>query len=179
MITKLTPETAGYLKPIFERDFVRGSESECWIWKGQIGKTGQPRLMLCPPILAKNVAYVLAHGEIPAKHRIVQICRDDLCVNPAHLKAVIGRVEPFWNGKVGYERAEQIRAESREWARLTAEWHVRRQAFKDGFGEDPGERPTGGSIKALGKKYGLGNGTIESVINGTSWVKKSLFDVQK
>lgn len=67
---------------------------DCWIWEaaknrsnkggglyGSFGfKTGT--------VLAHRFAYAIAYGECPTNRQIDHMCRNTLCVNPAHLQAV-------------------------------------------------------------------------------------------
>lgn len=63
----------------------------CWLWRaavtsagyGSLGiADGDASLRTCP---AHRVAYVLAHGDLPAGALVMHSCDQPLCVNPAHL----------------------------------------------------------------------------------------------
>lgn len=69
---------------------------ECWEWTGRInGRYGLWKIT--PPgqkqkrLLAHRVAYVFEHGLIPEGLVIDHLCRNRLCVNPAHLEVVTQR----------------------------------------------------------------------------------------
>jgi hypothetical protein len=61
----------------------------CWLWKGKTLKLGYGQLRRGGrEILAHRYAYEITHGAIPEGLQIDHICRNRLCVNPAHLEAV-------------------------------------------------------------------------------------------
>lgn len=66
---------------------------DCWVWKatkirsrrgGLYGSFG----FKMDKVLAHRFAYAIAHGECPTNRQIDHMCRNTLCVNPAHLQAV-------------------------------------------------------------------------------------------
>lgn len=68
-------------------------ENGCWIWSGATSKNGygQIKVERCV-VYAHRLAYQLFVGEIPDGLTIDHLCRERLCVNPAHLEAVALRV---------------------------------------------------------------------------------------
>lgn len=70
----------------------------CWLWTGcrtpkgygqiRLTKTGPTRPKI---IAAHRLSYNVHVGEIPAGLEIDHICRNRLCVNPAHLRTVTRR----------------------------------------------------------------------------------------
>jgi hypothetical protein len=61
----------------------------CWLWKGKALKVGYGQLRRNGrEILAHRYAYEMAYGAIPEGLQIDHLCRNRLCVNPAHLEAV-------------------------------------------------------------------------------------------
>lgn len=66
------------------------SDSECWTWQAYVGTHGYGMYKLCRarPDVAHRVAYRLAVGPIPDGLFVDHICRNKLCVNPAHLEPV-------------------------------------------------------------------------------------------
>jgi hypothetical protein len=84
-----------YQLPWPDRFWAKVEKTEgCWLWRGgnngRYGKMARPgrRTVI---LLAHRVAYELAVGEIPAGYQIDHLCRTPLCVNPAHLEAVLPR----------------------------------------------------------------------------------------
>ncbi len=62
---------------------------DCVIWTGWVNASGYGRLMYCGSmLLAHRLAYMLVHGGIEPGLEIDHLCRNTLCVNPAHLEAV-------------------------------------------------------------------------------------------
>jgi len=72
----------------------------CWPWLGATHKTelygsfgtGDGKIQG-----AHRVSYRLAYGEIPAGFVIDHICRNRVCVNPAHLRAVSQQINSVEN----------------------------------------------------------------------------------
>lgn len=66
------------------------NEHGCWVWQGsQFRPNGYGRYA---GQYAHRLAYSLFKGAIPQGLQIDHLCRNKLCVNPAHLEAVTGRV---------------------------------------------------------------------------------------
>jgi hypothetical protein len=65
----------------------------CWPWLAarQPGRYGQFSLTHRCQIGAHRFAYELSAGPIPDGLVIDHLCRNPICVNPAHLEAVTGR----------------------------------------------------------------------------------------
>lgn len=73
--------------------------SPCWIWQGaksgpengtrETRGGGYPRMTLNSYTVAVHrVMYTHEHGYIPLKKQIDHVCRNRLCVNPAHLEMI-------------------------------------------------------------------------------------------
>jgi hypothetical protein len=68
--------------------------ADCWIWTGPTsGETGRgrgyPRMNLDGGTMAVHiVAFVLENGPIPPRKQVDHVCRNRLCVRPAHLEMV-------------------------------------------------------------------------------------------
>lgn len=65
------------------------TSGDCWVWRGPVAGNGYGKTTI-------RRAYVLPHrvffehfkGAIPAGYQVDHLCRNRLCVNPAHLEAV-------------------------------------------------------------------------------------------
>jgi len=72
----------------------RGSD-ECWPWLASTNGVGYGQIARgragTGMIGAHRVAYELLVGPIPAGLHLDHLCRNTLCVNPAHLEAVSAR----------------------------------------------------------------------------------------
>ena len=70
----------------------RGSGDECWSWLGSQNSRGYGQIMAHGHMTGVHrVAYELAVGPIPEGLQIDHLCRNPLCVNPAHLEPVTQR----------------------------------------------------------------------------------------
>lgn len=65
------------------------ARDECWPW---VGGQGGPGYGYFEDVPAHRVAYELLVGPIPEGLTIDHLCRNKLCVNPAHLEPVTLRV---------------------------------------------------------------------------------------
>jgi hypothetical protein len=68
---------------------------DCWLWLGGRNSkkpTAYGRLYIGErPVLAHRFVYTLYRGPIPDGHSLDHLCRNRLCVNPAHLEPVSPR----------------------------------------------------------------------------------------
>lgn len=61
----------------------------CWLWTGRVNARGYGLIDgATKPLYVHRVSYELAAGPIPEGLTIDHLCRQPLCVNPAHLEAV-------------------------------------------------------------------------------------------
>jgi hypothetical protein len=66
---------------------VRRNRRGCWVWQGAAGRYG--RFKFDGRMYQAHVwSYLYFVGEIPEGHEIDHVCRNTLCVKPAHLEAV-------------------------------------------------------------------------------------------
>ncbi len=67
-------------------------KSGCWLWKGTIGNDGYGQFWLKPKKWrAHRIAYETLVSPVPADLVIDHLCRNRVCVNPAHLEPVTVR----------------------------------------------------------------------------------------
>jgi hypothetical protein len=65
----------------------------CWLWTAQLNNKGYGRFFYYPKttrrgsygLYAHRVSWNLAHGDIPAKMRVLHKCDTPACVRPDHL----------------------------------------------------------------------------------------------
>lgn len=70
----------------------RRSDDECWLWQAGVTGSGYGATTIAGKFRsAHNVSYVLHKGAVPPGHVIDHICRNRLCANPAHLRAVTAK----------------------------------------------------------------------------------------
>jgi hypothetical protein len=62
----------------------------CWIWRGATSGRGYGAFYLARgnKILAHRAAYQMVIGPVPDGADLDHLCRNKMCVNPAHLEAV-------------------------------------------------------------------------------------------
>lgn len=120
--------------------------TECWIWQRGTSRGygytyrwvgGRKQGMG-----AHVFYYELAHGTMPEGLEIDHLCRNTLCVNPAHLEAVT--------------RTENVRR-SRA-TRLTVD-QVREIRRREGTA----------TVSALAREYGVARATIGRIFNRKNW----------
>ena len=73
----------------------RKGDDECWLWTGSLYGHGYGQFFLDASthhVPAHRVAYQLANGDIPLGLELDHLCRNRVCVNPAHLEAVSHKV---------------------------------------------------------------------------------------
>lgn len=94
-----------HLHPVLPARFFTKVELDratgCWMWRGATGFHPRHRHHRYGQIIlwdsstrrrvmttAHRFAYLYVHGQIPKGYDIDHLCRNKLCVNPAHLEAV-------------------------------------------------------------------------------------------
>ena len=65
------------------------TDGSCWTWLGAVTENGYGQMWFDgKPRRPHRVAYLLLVGEIPDGLTIDHLCRNKLCVNPAHMEPV-------------------------------------------------------------------------------------------
>jgi hypothetical protein len=68
--------------------FCEDHETGCWVWSGTKIPSGYGRVKRSHIISAHRLFYSWAYGPIPDGLVIDHMCKNRLCVNPDHLRAV-------------------------------------------------------------------------------------------
>lgn len=79
----------------FWSNVVKGAVTDCWPWTGRLNKKehGYGRISVNGKSMQAHVyAYCLLVGPVPKGLELDHLCRNHLCVNPAHLEPVTHRV---------------------------------------------------------------------------------------
>lgn len=91
-----TPAEARFWQRIDKNGPVPSHRSDlgpCWIWQGRPTSEGYGRISADGrEIYAHRLSYEMHHGPIPEGLELDHLCRNHICVNPAHLEAVTRRV---------------------------------------------------------------------------------------
>lgn len=79
---------------------------DCWLWTGTVDTPGYGRVQINRrKIGAHRVAYEALVGPIPEGLDLDHLCRNRLCVNPAHLEPVTRRENLLRGNTVPAQRA--------------------------------------------------------------------------
>lgn len=120
---------------------------DCWLWTGCRLSNGYGQFYYKGRNHgAHRVSYILSHGEIPEGCVVMHSCDNPQCVNPAHLS--LGSHTD--NMK---DMARKLRQANRK---LTPD-DVRKI------------RKAEGSLRAIGRKFGVDHATISQIKKGLIW----------
>jgi hypothetical protein len=124
-----------------------GYSTPCWDWQLTVSRTGYAR-MTHPTrrssVEAHIVFYERRHGPVQEGLQLDHLCRNRACVNPDHL-------EPVTNA----ENARRGAATKLDWATVE---EIRRLASSM-------------SLRALGRRFGVGHSQIHRVVRGECWAE--------
>lgn len=87
------PHTHLNARDVADRFWEKVDQSaDCWLWTATIGIYGYGKFhMEGRPHDAHRVAWLLTHGAVPEDLQLDHLCRNRVCVNPAHLEPVSQR----------------------------------------------------------------------------------------
>lgn len=88
---RLPREGESLSKFAWKPDYRVNAETGCWEWlKGTVKGYGTATIDGLGQF-AHRAYYAAAYGPIPPDHEVHHICRNPICVNPAHLECIDGR----------------------------------------------------------------------------------------
>lgn len=121
----------------------RGSDTECWLWLGSVNEKGRGVLRVAGKFrYAHRVVWELSRGQIlRGCNWIEQICRNNRCCNPKHL------------------RVKSFRGSGHPCSKLT---EGEAMAIYDLYW-------SGQSQSQLAKRFSVGRKTVGRIANGETW----------
>lgn len=133
-------------------------ECGCWLWTGQLNKSGYGRL---GPGRRERAAHRLAYrafvGEIPAGRLVLHRCDNPRCVNPSHL--FLGSLSDNMRDMVAKRRHSVSRGSASPLAKLS-EASVR--AIREA-------RFAGENVRGLANHHGVSIHAIYLALRGKTW----------
>jgi hypothetical protein len=141
----------------FERFFERGSNSDCWLWRGGTTSHGYAVFQIArgKSMMAYRFMWETLYGEIDEGLFVCHRCDNPLCVNPAHL--FLGTHQDNRTDMVAKSR--QTSGERNPQAKLTESDVLAMRA----------ERRGGAALTTLAKKYGVAHMTAHYICKGKRW----------
>lgn len=131
-------------------------DGDCWLWQGGKNEKGYGQVRwMGRNQQAHRLAYILAHGPIPAGMVVCHRCDRPGCINPAHL--FLGT--PAINSYDMVSKGRAARGERAPQATIT-EPTAREILIRSQRGE---------SIGTLAKAYGVGRSTVQHIRAGRTW----------
>jgi len=135
----------------------KGSEDECWEWKGYRERDGYGRYWFGDhKFLAHRTAWVLTHKKVvPPGLVVMHICDNPACCNPNHLK--VGTQTQNIADMV--QKGRSARGEKNPAVRLAKKDVV---AIREKY-------RSGAPVTKLAAKYGVTETTIYDILTGKTW----------
>lgn len=68
------------------------TESDCWLWKGQVSNSGHGRIKIkdyqdaVRMVSAETASYMAFFEDVPEGQLVGKTCSNRLCINPDHLE---------------------------------------------------------------------------------------------
>lgn len=137
----------------------KAGPDECWDWTGDTADTGYGQVRLNGRRIGAHRMSVMLDGRNPAGLLVCHSCDNRACVNPQHLW--VGTYsdnlrDAYQKGRRPPSFPEPCRGERHGGAKLTVD---RVRAI----------RASADSHSALGRLYGVSEGTIRRARDGTTW----------
>ena len=97
------------LPPIIGNQVLPDTVYGCWHWMGKVEQSGKYpfRWVFGRATRVHIEVYQLAYGPIPEGYQVDHLCRNRLCINPAHLEACSPRenqLRKSWRYRVKREK---------------------------------------------------------------------------
>lgn len=87
-------------RALFWSKVARAGEEECWLWRGKPDSNGYGAFGMGGKVYrAHRVSVRVAGYSVPTNALIDHVCRNRMCVNPAHLRTVDARTNVFENSE--------------------------------------------------------------------------------
>lgn len=147
-------------RPLSERFWEKVNKAgpnECWLWTAGLHKSGYGSIGINgKSVLAHRLSYLWANGNLPEDLAICHKCDERKCVNPAHLFVGTLSDNNADRHNKGRSRGASHKGTKNPMAILTEE-KVREIAASEG------------SLKEIGKKFGIPFGCVSEIKRGKSW----------
>lgn len=105
--------TAQSVRERFEAQHEPEPNSGCWLWTGVVDRLKYGSMEIDGrKAMAHRVAHLLYKGMIPPRLTIDHLCRNRMCVNPAHVEAVPQRVNVLRGVGIAARKTQQTHCDN-------------------------------------------------------------------